>query len=107
MAYRMYNALPCAYCGKDQGLIDGSGRERVYCSPACKQRAYRERKAKTTRAALRNDQLEQRWYLASITGELREQLYKLYLAHGEAAANQATDAVLLACQQVRQALRQR
>jgi hypothetical protein len=33
--------VPCAYCGK---LVTGSRRRR-YCSPACRQAAYRRRKA--------------------------------------------------------------
>lgn len=107
MAYRMYNALDCEYCHKEQGLIDGSGRERRYCSQRCRQAAYRQRQQQKRNAeVLRNNSaLEQRWYLASIGGELLQKLRAIYIAHGESAAALATDAVLLAAQQTREALR--
>lgn len=106
MAYRMYNALDCEYCHKAQGLIDGSGRERRYCSQRCRQAAYRQRQQEKRNAQeLRSSALEQRWYLACIGGELLQKLRAIYVAHGESAAALATDAVLLAAQQTREALR--
>jgi len=106
MAYKQYNAGACANCGADQGLLETSGRERRYCSPACKQEAYRKRTAaKRNTATLRNSQLEHRWQDASITGPTLEALRALYLAHGEDAASMATEALLLAVRDVREALK--
>jgi len=34
---------PCEVCGRFVGY-SGKGRERSYCSDACRQRAYRERR---------------------------------------------------------------
>ena len=107
MAYRMYNALDCEYCHKAQGLIDGSGRERRYCSPKCRQAAYRQRQQqkRNTQMLFNAPALAQRWYTAGIGGELLQKLRAIYIAHGESAAALATDAVLLAAQQTREALR--
>ncbi len=107
MAYKQYNGLPCANCGADQGLLDTYGRERLYCSPACKQEAYRKRKAakRNIQALLDAPALVQRWYLAGIAGETLEALRKLYITHGEDAATLATDALLLAVRDVREALK--
>jgi hypothetical protein len=109
MAYRMYNGLDCENpkCRKPLGLLDGDGRERRYCNNACKQEAYRLRRAakRNTQALLNAPALVQRWYLAGINGALLEKLRKLYIAHGEEAASLATDAVLLAAQEVRVAMR--
>lgn len=46
MAYYQYVAGSCPGCGKYLGLLEAQGgRHREYCSDACKQAAYRERKA--------------------------------------------------------------
>lgn len=108
MAYRMYNGLDCENpkCQKPLGLLDGDGRERRYCNNACKQEAYRLRRAaKQNARQLGSSELEDKWYWAGINGELLEKLRKLYIAHGEEAARAATDAVLLVIREMKAAMR--
>ncbi len=108
MAYRMYNGLDCENpkCQKPLGLLDGDGRERRYCNNACKQEAYRLRRARKKNAVqLRDSELEYRWWKAGINGELLEKLRNLYVAHGEEAASAATDAVLFAVRETKEAMR--
>ena len=40
--------IKCAGC--DRLILPGRGRRRAYCTEACKQRAYRERKAERAAA---------------------------------------------------------
>lgn len=45
MAYRVYIAGDCQFCGTPLGEIEqDGGRDRCYCSSRCRQAAYRKRK---------------------------------------------------------------
>lgn len=53
--YRIKREKCCGVCGEKFQVHSYKGRIGDYCSNACKQKAYRRRKAEAKRNVLRND----------------------------------------------------
>lgn len=59
MAYYQYEGGNCANCHRYLGTIEtAGGRYRIYCSPACRQAAYRKRKAKKRNSGMSRNSVE-------------------------------------------------
>ena len=57
--YRAYYPGGCQHCGRDLGLVEQEGgRDRCYCSPACRQAAYRARKAEKRNGGVLQKEVE-------------------------------------------------
>jgi len=83
--------MNCHVCGKYM-----SGNYRFYCSAACKQKAYRERKKQerlSKKEMMRIDDMVTLGRLRKMYPELAPMLNTLVSAHGVEAA---TDAVMIA-----------
>ena len=59
MAYRVYRAGSCRYCGKDLGVVEqNGGRDRQYCSPAHRQAACRRRRKEKRDGGVSRNEIE-------------------------------------------------
>ena len=107
MAYYAYYAF-CEYCGADLGLVEQEGgRPRRYCSDACKQAAYRERKRreKRNKALLRYAPLVEEWRRAGFSDQAIERLRTLAETYDPNAAKIAAEVALLTAREAREAVR--
>ena len=105
MAYYAYYAV-CEWCGRDLGMLEQEGgRQRRYCSNACRQAAYRERrrKGKRNREVLRNAHLVEGWRKAGL-GPVLPRLERMMREYGPQAAEEAAGIALDVAKVVREAL---
>ena len=59
MAYYVYEAGNCPGCGAFLGTLEAQGgRRRTYCKDACKQAAYRKRKAENRNSGVLRNAIE-------------------------------------------------
>jgi hypothetical protein len=75
----------CKQCGKPLQIVPGH-RSRIYCSPACKQLAYRQNQIEKRRESIR-----QHW--RGYSPFAQDRLETLLRVYGEDAAQLATDAL--------------
>lgn len=103
MAYYAYYET-CEQCGVfmgEHGMVEQEGgRRRHYCSNACRQRAYRERKAKP---ALRNtDLLRFEQHAKNYLGDgVARHLVGMAKTHGLPAAQRACEVAIIAAIETR------
>ncbi len=106
MSYRCYHTS-CDVCGKRMFIETQGGRDRRYCSPACKQAAYRKRKdgAKRNNRVLRNENLLARLSENGFSEAAMSKLRDILGQFGPDATQAAADLALLCAEEVRQLLR--
>lgn len=93
MPYYTYDAGFCAWCGQDMGLVEQwGGRNRRYCSNACKQKAYRaRRKAYNVSCAVRRYAHLVREWRKRYGDAVADRLLLILENHGVEAARAAED----------------
>lgn len=101
MPYYNYTAW-CEQCGKDMGLVEQfGGPMRRYCSDACKQKAYRDRKR--AEGSIRNvEVLRFEAYAKKWLGHAQaDRLVSLAVEFGLPAAKKACEIAIRAAAEVR------
>ena len=109
MAYYAYYAV-CEHCGRDLGMLEQEGgRQRRYCSNACRQAAYRDRKKREKRnsSALRYRYLVKGWRDAGLGEKVVSRLVEMLHTYGPQAAKMAGEIAVEVARKAREAERAR